>query len=105
MSALALNFAILYPGVDRRSRREVAAVAEGGIREPIMDGVNGLLVPYEAGAMAGAIPKLIRDRDYAERLGKNGSQIVAEQWTLDAAIERLEVRLADAIAGSRSTGS
>ncbi len=76
----------------------VVAVAEGGVRETILDGVNGLLVQHEIRAMAQAIERLLGDKDYAERLGSNGSQIVTEKWSVDAAVARLEERLEDALA-------
>jgi glycosyltransferase involved in cell wall biosynthesis len=71
----------------------VVAVAEGGVRETIVDGVNGLLVSSEPEAMAAGIERLLRDRKYAEQLGKNGSEIVAEKWSVDAAVARLEQEL------------
>jgi glycosyltransferase involved in cell wall biosynthesis len=71
----------------------VVGVAEGGVRETISDGVNGLLVDSEPEAMAAAIDKLLRDRSLAEQLGRNGAQIVARKWSLDQAVDRLEKEL------------
>jgi glycosyltransferase involved in cell wall biosynthesis len=71
----------------------VVGVAEGGVRETISDGVNGLLVDSEPEAMAAAIEKLLRDRSLAEQLGQNGAQIVARKWSLDQAVDRLEKEL------------
>src|SRR5258706_9062436 len=50
----------------------VVAVAEGAVRETIIDGVNGLLVPYEPRAMADAIERLLQNSEFAGRLGQNG---------------------------------
>jgi glycosyltransferase involved in cell wall biosynthesis len=69
------------------------AVAEGGVRETIVDGVNGLLVPHEPEAMAAAIERILGDESYADQLGRNGSQIVSQKWSLDSAVDRLEKEL------------
>lgn len=79
----------------------VVAVAEGGVRETINDGVNGLLVEHAPEAMGNAIGRLLQDRQYAERLGRRGHQIVTEQWSVDAAVTRLEQEL-KAIAAAKA---
>jgi glycosyltransferase involved in cell wall biosynthesis len=71
----------------------VLAVAEGGVRESIVDGVNGLLLDNDPRAMAAAITRLSHDPEYARRLGQRARQQVVEQWSLEAAVERLEQRL------------
>lgn len=75
----------------------VLAVAEGGVRETIVDGVNGLLVDDDPRAMAAAITRLSNDREYARRLGQTGRQQVAERWSVESAVERLEQRLRAAV--------
>ena len=54
----------------------VLAVAEGGVRETIVDGVNGLLVDDDPRAMADAVTRLSNDREYARRLGQAGRKQV-----------------------------
>lgn len=71
----------------------VVAVAEGGVRETVIDGVNGLLVEPEPQAMADAIERLLNNADQAARLGQQGCELVAERWTAAAATDRLENRL------------
>ena len=71
----------------------VVAVAEGGVRETVIDGVNGLLVDPEPLAMADAIRELLNNPEKAARLGEQGRKLVAEHWTSEAATERLERRL------------
>jgi len=71
----------------------VLAIAEGGVRETIVDGVNGLLVDDDPRAMADAITRLSNDREYARCLGQMGRQQVAEKWSVEASVERLERRL------------
>lgn len=75
----------------------VVAVAEGGVRETVIDGMNGLLVEHNPQAMATAIEKLLHDQDYAHQLGQNGRQWVAERWSLEAATGRLEGYLENVI--------
>lgn len=69
------------------------AVAEGGVRETVVDGLNGLLVEAHPEKMAQAIQTLRNDPVLARRLGENGSRRVREHWSLDAATERLEEAL------------
>jgi glycosyltransferase involved in cell wall biosynthesis len=74
----------------------VVAVAEGGVRETIIDGVNGLLVQHQPQMMADAIQRLAHDKDLAAQLSENGSKIVHEKWSVNAAVERLERQLIEA---------
>ncbi len=78
----------------------VIGVPEGGVRETIVDGVNGLLVEPAPEALAEAIGRLRADEAYARRLGRNGRHLVLERWSLPAAIDRLEARLREAVYGS-----
>jgi glycosyltransferase involved in cell wall biosynthesis len=71
----------------------VVAVAEGGVRETVIDGVNGLLVERDHRKMAAAIQRLIDRPDYAAELAANGRKIVAERWTLRHSVDNLEQRL------------
>jgi glycosyltransferase involved in cell wall biosynthesis len=80
----------------------VVAVAEGGVREAIIDGVNGLLVQHQPQAMARAIERLRDDKDLTAQLSKNASEMVQEKWSVNSAIERLERHLTQAV---RSDGS
>jgi glycosyltransferase involved in cell wall biosynthesis len=63
------------------------------VRESIVDGVNGLLLDNDPRAMAAAVARLSREPEYARRLGQRARQQVVEQWSLEAAVERLEQRL------------
>jgi len=76
----------------------VVAVAEGGVRETIVNDVNGLLVESEPQAMTVAIETLMNDEAYARRLGETGCELVNKQWSLDAAIDRIEQRFAEVVA-------
>ena len=71
----------------------VVAVAEGGVRETMVDGVNGLLVPGDPGAMATAIVRLLANPEVARQLGRNARKAVEERWSFDAATDRIECAL------------
>jgi len=71
----------------------VVAVAEGGVRETIQDGVNGILVEHDPESMATAIELIMRDHELFNRLSSNGDQIVRTSWSLPPSIDRLESRL------------
>jgi glycosyltransferase involved in cell wall biosynthesis len=81
------------------------AVAEGGVRESVIDGVNGFLVPNQPRMMAHAIERLIHDKDLAAQLGKNGWKIVQQKWSVNAAVERLERQLTQVAMPEASSNS
>jgi glycosyltransferase involved in cell wall biosynthesis len=82
----------------------VVAVAEGGVRETVMDSVTGLLVESRPEAMAAAAATLMRDAVFAEHLGQEGERLVSERWSLSASIDRLEQAFGETISRS-STAS
>jgi glycosyltransferase involved in cell wall biosynthesis len=71
----------------------VIAVAEGGVRETIVDQVNGLLVEHNPAAIAAAIDRLCTDRPFACQLGTNARRAVEANWGLNSGIDRLEQQL------------
>ena len=74
----------------------VVAVAEGGVRETIIDGINGFLVQHHPQMMAQAIQRVAQDKDLATQLSGNASKIIHEKWSVNSAVERLERRLTEA---------
>jgi len=74
----------------------VIATAEGGVRETIQDGVNGLLVEQEPEAMGAAIERLIADEKLLTLLSSGAEKVVQEKWSLAPSIDRLEYRLLEA---------
>jgi glycosyltransferase involved in cell wall biosynthesis len=82
----------------------VVAVAEGGVRETVIDGVNGLVVEPDADAMARAIEWLRDDPAYARTLAAQGRELVEKKWSLERAIDRLEAQLLSAVSALRASG-
>jgi glycosyltransferase involved in cell wall biosynthesis len=68
----------------------VVAVAEGGVRETVIDGVTGLLVDHDPASMGTAVERLFNDPVYARHLGETGSKMVVERWSIEDSIDRLE---------------
>lgn len=79
----------------------VVAVAEGGMRETVVDGVTGFLVRHDAGDMALAVQRLLDDPALARRLGSNGRSRAVEFWSTDAATDRLEASLREVVPAER----
>ncbi len=62
----------------------VVATAVGGTPEVVTDGDNGLLIPpRDAGALAGALERLLTDPALARHLGANARAQVREHFSLD----------------------
>lgn len=69
----------------------VVAIAEGGVRETIQDGVNGFLISgNDPIAMGEAISRLLKDKELVDKMGKHARSYVLEKWNWDKAIEQLE---------------
>jgi len=72
----------------------VVAIAQGGVKESIKDGVNGFLIQgNDPVAMGKAIAQILHDPELGDRMGKQARQYVLEQWTWQKAIDRLEQSL------------
>ncbi len=68
----------------------VVAVAEGGVRETVVDQVTGMHVVNYPAAAAAALTRLQRDPALARSLGSNARIAVKERWSLERAIDRIE---------------
>ena len=71
----------------------VVAVAEGGVRETIVDGVTGLLVRNDPAEAAAALARLRSDPALARRLGANARMMVQDKWSFEASINQIELLL------------
>lgn len=75
----------------------VVAVAEGGIRETIKEGLNGFLTDREPEALAAAMEKLLNNPALAREIGENALTHVNQTWSVRQSVERLEANLLRAI--------
>jgi glycosyltransferase involved in cell wall biosynthesis len=72
----------------------VVAVAEGGVRETIQSGVNGILVPdRNPNALGKEIELLIQNKNLTKNMGDHGISLVKNKWTWDASVDRVESEL------------
>jgi L-malate glycosyltransferase len=70
----------------------IIATKVGGIPELVTDGENGLLVsPGDAGALAGAIKRLVDDPEEAWRMGERGRDRMEQQFTIERKISETEI--------------
>ena len=84
----------------------VVAVAEGGVRETIRDGVNGVLLPDDdPGELARCVVFLFEHPKVLAELRESARRHVVENWGWAAAVDRLEHHLREAAsAGARPAG-
>lgn len=72
----------------------VVAIAEGGVRETIHNGVNGILVENDDPiALGNAVLRLLGDPTLARQMGRRGREYVVENWSWEQAVDRLEAYL------------
>lgn len=80
----------------------VVAVAEGGVRETVKDGLNGFLVDSEPEAIAQAINRLLGDAELAKDMGERACQYVRQEWNLEKSVGWLEENLLKVFRASRA---
>ncbi|MEJ2598004.1 MAG: glycosyltransferase family 4 protein [Anaerolineales bacterium] len=68
----------------------VVAVAEGGIRETVVEGETGWLVERDEAAFSETLASLLKDRDLRRAMGSAGVAYVRQNWSWGRAIDRLE---------------
>jgi glycosyltransferase involved in cell wall biosynthesis len=71
----------------------VIGIAEGGVRETVIDGETGRLLPRSGPVWAAAIAELLADAPERDRLGRQGRQQVLSNWTWEEAAARVEAHL------------
>jgi glycosyltransferase involved in cell wall biosynthesis len=73
----------------------IVAVAEGGVRETVQDGINGILTTSVPCQIAEAVNRVLADGQLASTLASNGKRLVHDRWSLEMAADRLESQLMD----------
>jgi glycosyltransferase involved in cell wall biosynthesis len=77
----------------------VVAFDAGGIKDWLLDGQNGYLVPWmDRAAFAGRIDELLQDKAKAQRLGAAGLKLVSERYEFAGYIRDLETMFERVIA-------
>lgn len=71
----------------------VVGVAEGGVRETVVDGVTGYLAARHADALAEKIAGLLDNPVLRAEMGAAGRARVEQQWTWERSVAQLEERL------------
>jgi glycosyltransferase involved in cell wall biosynthesis len=72
----------------------VVALAEGGVRETVVDGVTGILVT-SLRDLPGALARVLEDDELVASLARQGPDHVRDSWSSSAAVDRLEAHLLD----------
>lgn len=68
----------------------VVAVAEGGVRETVLDGITGWLVERDRDAFAARLEMLLSNEKLRLHMGQAGVEYVRKNWTWGRAVDRLE---------------
>lgn len=69
----------------------VVAFDAGGIKDWLLDGKNGILVPWmDRGGFAAAVTRLLRDKPLARRMGEEGLTLVSDRYDFEGYIGDLE---------------
>ena len=77
----------------------VVAFDAGGIKDWLLDGENGYLVPWmDRAAFAGRLDALLQNKALARQMGENGLRLVSERYNFGAYIASLEEMFARVIA-------
>ncbi|HEY2716697.1 MAG TPA: glycosyltransferase family 4 protein [Solirubrobacterales bacterium] len=78
--------------------KPLIAAASGGLRDVVLDGETGyLLPPGDSGALAAAIARLAADTELRERMGAAALTRVGSVFSPEAVVPRFEQAYADAI--------
>lgn len=73
----------------------VVGVAEGGIRESVTDGMNGLLTDRDTRRFAVAVRGLLEQPEWAARYGSEGRRQAETRWRWERAVAELEDHLGE----------
>ena len=71
-------------------RKAIIASSIGGLKEAVVDGETGILVPPgNPERLSGAISCLLENPDVASRMGESGYKRLAENYTADATVHKI----------------
>ncbi|MEM3063583.1 MAG: glycosyltransferase [Nitrososphaerota archaeon] len=73
------------------SSKPIVATRVGGVPEVVQEGFNGFLVPpCDYNALAYKISLLLKNKDLALEMGRNGLSFVKQNFTIEAMLKKLE---------------
>lgn len=67
----------------------VVAVAEGGVRETVVNDISGILIDNTPSSMGDAIERLCRDINIWKKFSDNGRKYVIKHWSINSSIDML----------------
>jgi len=71
--------------------KPIIASSVGGIIDLVRDGENGILVPpRDSDALGKAILQLLKDKNLAEKLGKNGKAVVYPEFDASVMVKQID---------------
>lgn len=80
------------------SSKPIVATRVGGVPEVVQDGFNGFLVSSsDHDALADKIILLLKNKDLALEMGKNGLAFVRQEFTMEAMLKNIEDLYADVL--------
>lgn len=71
----------------------VVAVSEGGVRETVIDGYNGVVTGRQPAEIACAVRHILTDPTFFEKLSVNGRNLIDKRWRIEHAVDRIEQAL------------
>lgn len=71
----------------------VVAVAEGGFRETVQDGLNGYIVDADPVSIATAAKRLLENPALAQEMGQKAVSLIKQTWKVEDSVARLEAIL------------
>ena len=71
----------------------VVGVAEGGVRETVADGVNGLLADHDPVSLGASLQSLLADKDLWQELSEQGEKRARSEFSLSSGVDRLEAEI------------
>lgn len=75
----------------------VVAVAEGGCRETVIDGITGLLAENTPESLSEKLHQLLTNPELRERLVAKGREIAMTKWSLEEANARFQAHVHDLV--------
>ncbi len=75
----------------------VVGIREGGVRETVIDGYNGILVDRDPDALADGLSDLLSEPQKALDMGQRGRNWVSQNWTWEKCGEKINQTIKDTI--------